>query len=154
MTPAESGRRRRTDEAALPRTSETLQVAATRRIAIMAAQGLVITPTQDMAVVSFKQASILDAQVVEDIGKELYAIVDQQAKRKVVLDFAAVKFLSSQMIGVLVTLHKKSVAIRGRVILCGLQPNLRQIFSITSVDKFLKIVKNEAEAAALLSDRS
>jgi len=116
----------------------------------MAANGLVITPYQDTAVVNFANASILDAQIIEAIGATLYELIEQQARRRVILDFTPVKFLSSQMLGVIVNLHKKSKAIKGRVILCGLRPEVMKVFTITRIDRILEITDTEEAAMKLL----
>ena len=87
---------------------------------------------------------------MESIGKELYALVDQQARRKVIVDFAAVRFLSSQMLGVFVALQKKAKDIDGRAILCGLRPELMKVFKITRLDRILEFAADEREALGKL----
>jgi len=114
--------------------------------AFMAASGLVITSFGGVTVVSFRERSILDGPAVEAIGKDLFALVDEQAQRKIILDFAEVRHLTSSMLGVLVTLHQKSQKIKGRVILCGLQPKLMEIFKVTRLDSLLQFAQDEAEA--------
>jgi anti-sigma B factor antagonist len=115
--------------------------------------GLVITTIDDTAVVSFETASVLDAPLIQTIGSELYVLVDEQARRKIVLNFSRVRFLSSQMLGVLIALHKKSAAIKGRVVLCGLRPDLMKVFSIMKLEKILTIVPDENSALATLGVR-
>ncbi len=120
----------------------------------MAANGVVVTPYQEMAVVTFTANSILDGQLIEEIGRDLYALVDEQARRKLILDFNAVRMLSSQMLGVLITLKKKAAAIKGRVVLCSIRPDLLKVFTLTKLDKVLEIVKDEGEAMSALGGRS
>ena len=116
------------------------------RVKGMSASGLVVSQIQGVTLVSFRVASILDGAVVEAIADELYGLVDQQAQRKLVLDFTSVQFLSSSMLGVLIALHKKSKAIKGRVILCGLRPQLLKIFNIMKLQKVLEFADDEQEA--------
>ena len=112
----------------------------------MPSSGLVVSEIENVTIVSFRSASIIDLPSVESIGRDLYALVDEQAKRRIVLDFAAVKFLSSQMLGVLISLQKKSKAIKGRVVLSGLRPELQKVFKITKLDKILEFASDEADA--------
>ena len=112
----------------------------------MPSSGLLISRIQDVRVVSFRKSAILDSVTVDTIGKELYAMVDENAYRKVVLDFSPVRFLSSQMLGVLVTLHKKSINIKGKVVICGLRPDLQKVFKITNLDKVLHFADSEQQA--------
>ena len=109
---------------------------------------IVMTPIQDVMVVNFRATSILESTAVQAVARDLYALVDQQACRKIVLDFSPVRMLSSQMIGVLINLHKKSQDIKGRVVLCGLRPDLSKIFKITNLDKVLTFADNEEQARA------
>ena len=112
----------------------------------MAVSGLVITEEQGVKFASLTAASILDGAVIDDIGSALYALVDEQACRKLVVDFRAVGFLASSMLGVLIALDNKSRAIKGTVVLCGLRPNLKKVFKITRLDKRLTFAEDETEA--------
>ena len=61
----------------------------------------------DVLAVYFKQDSILDQQVIDQIGHEFDRIVLEAGScRKVLLNFEHVKFMSSAMIGKLLTLNK------------------------------------------------
>lgn len=119
----------------------------------MAESGLIITRLFDVTTVTFRDTSILDGAVVEAIGRELYELVDSQALRKLTLDFTAVRFLSSSMLGVLIQLHKKSQAIKGRLVICGLKPELKKVFKIMRLEKVLQFADDEAEALRLLNAR-
>ena len=113
--------------------------------------GLVIAPVGDAIVVAFQKPKILDAMEIEPIGQELYALVDQRACRKIVLDFGNVKFLSSQMLGALMALQKKSAGIKGRVVLCGLSGDLHQLFKIVNLHKVLVIVADRQTALGVVN---
>lgn len=113
----------------------------------MAASGkLLIHPIRDVVVVNFNDASILDAAQVQQIGEELYALIDQQARRKIVLDFEKVRFLSSSALGILITLRKKADQIKGRVVLCNLRDDLRKVFRITNLEKMFEFHDSEEKA--------
>lgn len=107
---------------------------------------LLIQPIRDVTVVNFQDASILDTAVVDEIGRALYELVDAQARRKLILDFTNVRFLSSSALGVLITLKKKSSAIKGDVVLCSMRPELKKVFEITNLNKMFKFCDNENKA--------
>jgi len=109
---------------------------------------LLIHPIRDVTVVNFRTSSILDALQVQQIGEALYDLVDTRALTKIVVDFSDVKFLSSSALGVLITLHRKAAAIKGRVVLCGLRPELRRVFEISRLDKLLDLHETEEQALA------
>ena len=112
----------------------------------MPSTGLVISQIEGVTVVGFRSGSITDLATIESIGKDLYDLVDAQAKRKIALDFAAVRFLSSQILGVLISLQKKARQIGGRVVLCALRPELMKVFQITKLDKIMEFAADEGEA--------
>lgn len=112
----------------------------------MPATGLVVAQVEGVTVVSFRTASILDLATMEAIAAELYALVDEQARKKIVLDFASVRFLSSSMLGILISLQKRSKTIGGRVVHCAMRPELMKIFQITKLDRILEFAPDEGEA--------
>jgi len=109
---------------------------------------LLIHPIRDVIVVNFTDASILDTAQVDQIGDELYELVDEKCIRKIILDFSKVKFLSSSTLGVLITMKKKAVAIKGRVLICSMADDLKKIFKITKLDKMFEFFPNEEKALA------
>jgi len=116
----------------------------------MASSELVISVFGGVTVVNFRARAILDGPAVEAIGKDLLALVEEQAQRKIVLDFAEVRHLTSSMIGVLVKLHQKSAEIKGKVVICALQDRLMEVFRVTKLDSLLLFAKDEAEAFSRL----
>jgi anti-anti-sigma factor len=117
----------------------------------MPASQLIIHPVEDAKVVNFRYNSILDSGVIESMADELYALVDEQAVRKLVLDFSEIKFISSQALGALITLKGKAEAIKGQIAVCGVRPELLRIFKIMNLQKFFKFHGTEQEALASFS---
>jgi anti-anti-sigma factor len=112
----------------------------------MAGARLLIQPVRDVAVVNFSDASILDTLQVQQIGEELYDLVENRARRKVILDFGNVRFLSSSALGVLINLRKKADSIKGKVMLCCIRPEILRVFKLTSLDKLFEIHESEEKA--------
>ena len=116
----------------------------------MAASGLVINQIYGVVVVNFRNQSILDGASIDAIAADLYALVDQQAHRKIILDFTAVRFLSSQVIGTLLQVDKKIRAIKGKLVICGMKPNLYKVFETMNLHKVLNFTENEDKAMQAL----
>ena len=55
-----------------------------------------------------------DPELIEKIGAELYRLVDAMARRKLILDFSKVQFLSSSALSVLLELRKKAAAAKAQ----------------------------------------
>lgn len=102
-------------------------------------------------VAGFKDASILDSATIQRIATELYALVESDASAPIVLDFNEVRFLSSQALGVLLTLRKRADAKGVKIALARLRPDLQRVFKITSLDKLFKFFDSCEAAAASIS---
>jgi stage II sporulation protein AA (anti-sigma F factor antagonist) len=111
----------------------------------VAASSMVVSQFQGVTVVSFRGASIVDAMVVQAIGEQLSDIIDQQAAKRLILDFDVVRMMSSQMLGVLISLQKKAKEIKGRVVLCAVRPEVMKIFDIMKLTKMFEFAPSEAE---------
>jgi len=111
---------------------------------------ILIQTMWDVTVVDFQEARLLEAQQIEAIGRELYRLVDEMDRKKLILDFSKVQFLASAAIGILMTLHQKATAIKGTFIICGLRRELMKVFEIMKLTKVFRFATNEDEALALL----
>jgi anti-sigma B factor antagonist len=107
---------------------------------------LLIHPIRDVLIVNFQDTSILDTALVEKIAEELYDLVDNKARRKLVLDFSKVQFLSSSALGVLITLRKKMTAMKGQLVICSMRKELMRVFEIASLTKLFTFRPDEREA--------
>ncbi len=112
----------------------------------MADSNIVISEVQGVTTVTLHMSSLLDGLVIEDIGRCLFGLVEKKAIRKLIIDFRNVEFLSSSMLGILVSLQKRIAGIDGQVVLCGMRPNLMKVFQITQLDRILIFAKDESEA--------
>ncbi|MHC4717143.1 MAG: STAS domain-containing protein [Planctomycetota bacterium] len=107
---------------------------------------MVVQTIGDVTVVDLTSSSILDGLTIQSVGEKLFELVDEQARRKIILDFSEVRLLSSMMLGVLVRLQRRVEGIKGRLVLCGLRPDLMRVFKITQLHKLFEFYRNENEA--------
>lgn len=114
----------------------------------MASARLLVEDYAGVTLVTFNDSSILDNATIEQIGKDLYHLVDVQKKQKIIVDFSNVKFLSSHALGILLTLHKKTLAIKGSLCLCGVRKELMKVFTLTDLDKIFKFYPDDTAALA------
>lgn len=59
--------------------------------------------------------------------------MDQLGRKKIVLNFGNVEYLSSAALGILITLNKKLIASGGKLLLCNIDPQIYEIFGITKL---------------------
>jgi anti-sigma B factor antagonist len=110
-----------------------------------------VQPIEKFTVVEFKTASLMDPVILEEIGQELYRLVDAEDKRRLILDFEKVQYLSSQAIGIVLTLNKKLSALKNsKFVLCGVGPKLMELLKITRLDRILTIKPSQKEAVKVL----
>jgi anti-sigma B factor antagonist len=101
----------------------------------------------DNTIVEFTSSSLMDPIELEQIAQELYKLIDEQDKRRIILDFEKVQYLSSQAIGILLAMQKKLSALKkSNLILCGVGARLMELLRITRLDKVLTIKPSQKEA--------
>jgi len=97
-------------------------------------------------IVEFATESLMNPLELETIGQSLYQLVDRVQPDNLLLDFKRVKYLSSQAVGIILTLNKKVSQKKGAaLILCGVGPSLLQLLKITRLDKILTIKPTQAD---------
>ena len=102
---------------------------------------------QEVVVVDFLQARLVDENTIREIGREFEKLtLEAAAARKLLLNFAIVKFMSSVTIGHIVRLNKQCKADKIRLKLCSISPDIMEIFTITRLNKILDICADEASA--------
>ena len=99
-----------------------------------------------VTVAKFVDKKILDETNIQNIGNQLFALVDEDGRKKIVLDFSVVEYLSSAALGKLITLNKKLQQAGGKLILCNIDAQIFEVFEITKLDRFFKIIKEEQAA--------
>jgi anti-sigma B factor antagonist len=113
----------------------------------MAAQKrLKVTEVGDVTVVQFVDRKILDEANIQELGQELFELVEEQGKKKLLLNFLNVEFLSSAALGKLITLDKKVKSHVGKLKLSNIRPEIYEVFKITKLNKLFDIKEDEAEA--------
>ena len=102
----------------------------------------------DVMVVEFRTTSLMNPAELEKLSTALYELVDDEGEpRRLLIDFTRVKYLSSQAIGIVITLHKKiSQREGGQLMLCGVGPSLSNLLKITRLDRILRITATQEEA--------
>ncbi len=106
-----------------------------------------VQKVEKYSVVEFRTNSLMNASELEQIATDLYRLVDEEDRRYLILDFEKVKYLSSQAIGIVLTLHKKLSKLKHTsFVLCGVGPTLMQLLKITRLDRVLKVKASQKEA--------
>jgi anti-sigma B factor antagonist len=102
----------------------------------------------DVAVVQFRDRKIMDATLIQQLGNELFGLVDKERRKSILLNLAGVEFLSSAALSKLIVLDKKIKTAGGKLQLCSLKPEIFEIFAITRLAQLFAIKRTEQEALA------
>lgn len=106
-------------------------------------QRLIIEDIGDVTVVNFVDKKILDEQNIQMIGDDLFRLVEELGKLKLLVNFANVEFYSSAGLGPLMRLHQELVSRKGKLVLCTIAKPILEMFELTKLDKMLAIKPSE-----------
>lgn len=100
----------------------------------------------DVTIARFVDKKILDENNIQMIGTQLFGLVEEDGRKKIVLDFSNVEYLSSAALGKLITMEKKVKSAGGKLRLCSIRPEILEVFVITRLNKLFDI-KDDQPAA-------
>ena len=91
-----------------------------------------------------------------NLGEDLMSVEGERPRKHVVLDFAAVRFITSSSIGKLLQLRKQQAAADAKLILCNVGEPIRGALRVTAIEKlfefggdvFLALATLQLDAAA------
>jgi len=98
--------------------------------------------------VGFTDRKILDENVISQIAEELNRLLESPVPPSLLLDFKDVEHLSSAALGMLIILNSNVKRRGGRLKMCGIRPEIREVFEITRLDKLFEIHDDAAQAVA------
>jgi len=101
----------------------------------------------DVLVIRFTSPKLLSDLTIAQIGEGFVKVVEQ-AKGKLLLDFSGVTAMSSAMIGKIVALNKRCQSAKITVKLCSISPTIKEVFTLTGMNKLFKIYDTETDALA------
>ncbi|MFO0839885.1 MAG: STAS domain-containing protein [Phycisphaerae bacterium] len=87
----------------------------------------------------------IDLQSSPMLREELLELLESGIKR-LIIDLAGVGYMDSSGVGTLVDLKRRVERVGGGVALVAPQPRVRNVFEITRLDRFFKIVDTLDEA--------
>jgi anti-sigma B factor antagonist len=106
-----------------------------------------IKDVDGVTVVDFIDSGVMfEASAVETLGDELVSILLEQGRTKILLDFRAVQYVSSSMLGQLARLAREVRQAKGQLRIFGLGPILKDTFRISHFEQLFAIYDDEASA--------
>lgn len=102
----------------------------------------------EVLIVYFNDARILDATEIDQVKREVVALIEKAKDGKMLLNFQEVRFMSSSMLGALVTVSKKCKAAEVQLKISNIAADLMQVFTMTRLDKLFEFHDDESGAIA------
>lgn len=112
---------------------------------------LMLTRDKDVTIIQFREPTVLDVYHIDKISRELYALVEDEANRRLVMDFSQIKMLSSQTLSVLLKLRQNVQEVGGEIVISGINPGLYRVFKITNLQSVFEFFEDIDSAVASLA---
>ena len=90
----------------------------------------------------------IDSVSSAELEKKLITLIETGGVKDIVLDFDAMDYISSAGLRVLLMAAKKTGKLGGKVVLCGLCANVKEVFDISGFSNIFGIYASQEEAAA------
>ena len=87
----------------------------------------------------------LDATTAKTFEDKILGVINSGAQR-LVLDLSQLEYVSSSGLRVFLLAAKRLQATDGKIVLCGLQDNVRQVFDLAGFSSFLSTYGSRDEA--------
>jgi anti-anti-sigma factor len=116
--------------------------------AMPATQHLDFDDRDGATIVRFRDPRLTDPREIEELGRQLYALLEGKDRAKLVVDLSPVEFLPSATIGKLISLKRKAKVCKAELRLCGLQQGVRDIFHVAALDRIFDIREDVRAAVA------
>lgn len=107
---------------------------------------LIVQRQSDVIIIEFLETRILDQLMIDQIKNEILQLVEDAGHPKIIIAFDNVKYISSAVLGMLMTVNKAVAKHKGELRLASIDKSLMEVFKLTRLDKILKIYKNSTAA--------
>lgn len=95
--------------------------------------------TDKAILLTFNDERISEEHQVKDIEASILPVLDQAKEKTVVLDLAAVRFVSTIFLALLIRIHKRICELDGRMELSNLHSSTHKILEVTNLTKIFTI---------------
>ncbi len=104
----------------------------------------------EIAVASFHKDQFTEEDNLEQFGNELFALVDQYHFRKVILNLSPVQYVTSSVLGKLITLHRKLGRNEGQLVICEIHKDLENVLRTSKLMTYFTTTTDIPAAKAAL----
>ncbi len=102
----------------------------------------------DTAIVGIGVSLLTEDVNLDQVGHELFALVEQFGCRKLVVSLRNVRVVTSGGLGKLITIHRKMHRHEGTVVFCDVQPAVEEVLETSRLITYLKVAADVDAAFA------
>ena len=106
----------------------------------------------DVTITKFHNEQLTEEDNLEQLGQELFTLVEQFQHRKIIADLTPVRHVTSAVLGKFITLHRKLVRNDGTLILCNIHPDLESVLSTSRLLTYFQTAADVDEAQSALTE--
>jgi|TARA_B100000959_G_C14875259_1_gene580144 anti-anti-sigma factor len=107
---------------------------------------IVSQKNRGVVVVYINESKLLDERLINEVGVALIAALNTVENEMLLVNFQGVRFMSSSMIGRIVTLYKKCKADKINLKLSNISDEIMEVFTLMNLHKLLSICADESDA--------
>jgi anti-sigma B factor antagonist len=101
-------------------------------------------------IVTFVRQQLTDEDNIEQVGDALFALVEKDAHSRIILDLSQLDYITSSVLGKFITLHRRLHRLGGAVVLCAIQPNVRESLRASRLLDYFQTADSVEDAHAAL----
>jgi anti-anti-sigma factor len=117
----------------------------------MPAERFQISEEKAIHVLRLSLPDSIDTLEIDSIIDGVLKKLDGKAQEPWITDLSEVSYMGSSMLGLMVNIRQRIRQAGGKLVLCGMKPQLLKIFQACCLERLFSIVKTRAEAIALAS---
>lgn len=106
---------------------------------------------ESVTVVTFDMPQLTEDLNIEQLGHELFALVDQYHCRKLAVSLEGVDLLTSSVLGKMITLHRRMHRQNGQLVFCELEDGVRDVLRTSRLLTYFRVVDELEDALTALA---
>ena len=104
-----------------------------------------------VVVARISRANLSEEENIEELGQEFSTLVEHFGCRLLAVDLNLVNLMTSAALGKLISLHRNLHRRAGRLVVCGVQGMVREVFVTARLTDYFTMAQNTDDAVALLN---
>ena len=107
---------------------------------------IAIRKENGVLIVSFTLSMLTDDENIEQLGHELFMLVEHFGCRKMILSLQRVRYMTSSVLGKMISLHRKMHRDGGLLVVCNVGPEIGKVMRASRLINYFNFV-DDVEAA-------